>query len=483
MIFYEHKEWEPDLSDVFIPDSLDQEQLASADLMVRGHHWLLSDPGAGKTLTAIDAYAGVCHEERAVAFMVVVCPIIALGMWAKTLEKVLNHTPLIEDQLVGEEATIQIVRKNDTIINPYVDIIVVPFSVASNKKSKFREFMKRSLADCMVIDETDCLTNPEAAITKSILLDRDALVHSAKKVWPMSGTPWPRYANGAWPILRALFHEKLMSRKVLNYDSFVRRYCITREVTYSGMWKPKRVVSRSQRHEELRSMLFDGAIPVASRNKLVLEDYCEKVHELTHFKPSAELRDMLENLDKVEYDDEGFPIVNSGAQAAALQQLAIEGLPAVMPVVTQLLREAKKLGDNRAMLCLFWHKEVGKQALAAAKEAGLRAALIDGSTADRKREDIVEQFDRGDLDLMFGQIKAMGVALNLQMNCNYVACVEETWSAAWDLQAIQRVWRRGQLYKVSVNRFDLCVKLDKLKPRAQSSKRSDAALILDGEKL
>jgi hypothetical protein len=94
----------------------------------------------------------------------------------------------------------------------------------------------------------------------------------------------------------------------------------------------------------------------------------------------------------------------------------------------------------------------------------------------------VDAFNGGSARILLGQIKAMGVALNLQENCDHVVFAEDTYSHAANLQAYQRVWRRGQ---ESVVRVDFCkslLPLSDLRYNVATKKGADAAVTLDGVK-
>ena len=481
MIFYNNRLYKVDTSTVFVPDELDDGQLLAADRMADGNHWLMSDPGAGKTLTALQAYCYCCYDKEAKARMIVVCPIIAMGMWAATCEKVLNETKVLMETLEDRYSpvTIQIIRNNTVEVLPQADILIVPWTVYGKPgphQARFFDFKP----DCIAMDESDVLASHDSQRTKAALID-SVVTNSCSHVWPMTGTPIPRYADGLWPTLRYLFLDRLKSYTAINRELFVAKFCHARKVKYSGMRFPKEVISSSKNHALLHELLFGGNNPIATRNKLVLPPYIEHVTDLSReFTPSSELAVLMESLEEIEYDDDGFPVTDSGAQTTALRMLGIESSELIAGRIGHAVTANQKLMRcNSTTLCLFWHKDVMNALNEYLTNWGYKTRIIHGGTSDRNRDKYVEEFNSGKIDILLGQIKAMGVALNLQMNCNQVCVAEETWSHAWDLQAIQRVWRRGQSHTVKVNRYDLGVNLSKLKPRVISNKAKDAALILD----
>ena len=69
------------------------------------------------------------------------------------------------------------------------------------------------------------------------------------------------------------------------------------------------------------------------------------------------------------------------------------------------------------------------------------------------KQKIADDFNAGKVDILLGQIGAMGVSLNIQELANYVIFAEADWSPAAMEQAWHRVWRMGQTRHVQV---DIC---------------------------
>ena len=177
-------------------------------------------------------------------------------------------------------------------------------------------------------------------------------------------------------------------------------------------------------------------------------------------------------------DDFGnlFEVVSPDT-AKALHVYGQELAPLVADSVIGLLPKI-----DGGILLLFWHRKVGEELARKLTSAGVKVALVDGSVPQNKVDGYVEAFNSGEIDVLIGQIKKMGVALNLQENCNTVCFAEDTYSDAMNLQAYQRVWRRGQEKDVNIIHFKSLMELADLRPNVAKRKGSDAAQVLDGEK-
>jgi SNF2 family DNA or RNA helicase len=107
-----------------------------------------------------------------------------------------------------------------------------------------------------------------------------------------------------------------------------------------------------------------------------------------------------------------------------------------------------------------WHHDVIDLLETEFDSAGLTSGVIDGRTAAGWRGSFVEAFNNGSLDVLVGQIGAMGVSLNLQGG-SHICCIEEDFSPATMDQFFARCHRIGQKDHVHVDIFESDTKLDK----------------------
>jgi hypothetical protein len=116
------------------------------------------------------------------------------------------------------------------------------------------------------------------------------------------------------------------------------------------------------------------------------------------------------------------------------------------------------------VLAGVWHVEAGK-ALVSLLEGKhrLRVGSITGSTSVINRERRKQAFMKGDLDVLVGQIQAMGMAMDgLQKAGSHVVVVEDDWSPSKIEQFYKRLARKGQRDRVQVDFCRTDNKIDKL---------------------
>lgn len=429
---------------------------------------LLSDPGAGKTLTALWALEKVCNRSNTQARTAVTCPLIAIRNWA------------IWSQVIFPSAVIQIVRGNSAHIRPDADILIFTFGTVSRKDAALVAKVKAWRPRVHIIDESDNLTGVDSNSTLNMLHVPDGLALHSEYVWPMTGTPIPRYLDGLWPVLSALFSNRLNQYGIGSKAEYYRTFCREKFVKYGGMRFPVKKVVGSQNLDLMTNILYDHP-PIAVRNKLTIRSV-PKFKEVTlDLKPSPALlvlqASALADV-AMATDDFGnlFEVVSPDT-AKALHVYGQELAPLVADSVIGLLPKI-----DGGILLLFWHRKVGEELARKLTSAGVKVALVDGSVPQNKVDGYVEAFNSGEIDVLIGQIKKMGVALNLQENCNTVCFAEDTYSDAMNLQAYQRVWRRGQEKDVNIIHFKSLMELADLRPNVAKRKGSDAAQVLDGEK-
>jgi len=108
----------------------------------------------------------------------------------------------------------------------------------------------------------------------------------------------------------------------------------------------------------------------------------------------------------------------------------------------------------------------------------VNVGVIDGRTNSRKRDVYIESFQNGTLDILIGQIQAMGVAINLQGG-SHIICVETTFSPAEQDQFYARCHRLGQANHVHVDVFEADLKLEAAVRRILATKARGHKIMMD----
>ena len=118
--------------------------------------------------------------------------------------------------------------------------------------------------------------------------------------------------------------------------------------------------------------------------------------------------------------------------------------------LTDLLEVISDEGD--ATLVFTQYVAMGRLLDAHLAGRGLRTRFLHGGTAVKRRTDMVDEFQAGDVDVFLISLKAGGTGLNLT-RANHVVHYDRWWNPAVEDQASDRAWRIGQERTVQIHRM------------------------------
>lgn len=395
-----------------------------------------SEPGTGKTLNTIGAI-----EAAGLQSGVVVCPPVATIMWRD----------LLTDEL---GARVQWLEKKATEINMLADFYVVSYSILNAHLPLLLDHDN----DALVVDESHYCKSSEAQRTQAVFGPTcdggDGLYETSKQCWLLTGTPIERYADDLWSQLRATQPQALQEYRALTLADFQQQFCRMKMQEYADGAVRKWVSVANQNELVLNSMLYDdiGAIR-------------RFMHEVDPYMPEATMRDVWVKSD-INKELTAFLKNKTPEQ---LKELLLKN-DIHMATMRRLMGQAKIRGIieyvmsiDEPVLLGYWHTEVGNELAMSLQSLGKRVKLIGGATPTKARETIKRAFMDGGLDIIVGQISAMGIAMDgLQTVGKRVVVAEDDWSPSKIEQFYKRLARKGQRGHVQVDFCRSTISLDKL---------------------
>ena len=111
---------------------------------------------------------------------------------------------------------------------------------------------------------------------------------------------------------------------------------------------------------------------------------------------------------------------------------------------------------------------------------GISYFLITGETPKQKRQELVKQFNEGQVPIFLISLKAGGVGLNLT-GADVVIHYDPWWNQAVQNQATDRAHRIGQTKKVTVYKLIVRNTIEEKIQKLQDAKRNLADQIIGGE--
>ena len=405
--------------------------------------------GTGKTRTALEALI-----EAEVLRTVIVGPPISLRMWAAEAADHMVCTP-------------QILAKGTTEIDPEADVLICSYEIATKRQHelmRWAETLLRGRRTALICDESHALKSTKAKRTKAIL-GKGGMCEAFQHTWLLTGSPMTRWADDLIPFLFRAAPQEIKKRiGALNIDRYNLRYCIVQERKFPGAYRPVKMTVGSRNLDEL------GAILATCATRRTLDDVWESMPPITHTRLEVEVSGIgaiNRELNKMTMAEVEQAIAENDEHLATMRrQIGLSMVPAAVDFIWQ-----RADAEQGAILVGAWHREVIDQLVADLEGKGLRVAKLDGRTPAAQKTELQDAFNGGDLDVLVGQIGAMGVSLNLQKGGNAIVVVEEDWSPSVMDQFYARLHRMGQGKPVHVDTLFVDNKLAQAVHRISQAKR------------
>ena len=421
-----------------------------------------SGMGSGKTLTALEAFR--LARQLVTDQVIIVGPPISLHMWAAEFEA---YFP-------GDHA--QILKTGKTKIDGSATAIVVSYDIARRRADELSALGARVL----ICDESHALKNPKGKTAKA-LLGSGGLASNVSHAWMLTGTPTTRWNDDLYTFLCRADLAGLKQRVGgTSLDRFRLRYCVTQAKKFSARQRFPTITTVGNRNtDDLNDWLFDGGLAVRRE----LKDVWAAMPPLTinslliPLNASPELREALKAMAGQTQRQVEEGIAKNDENLATIRRMI--GL-AKIPAAAAEISDRAESGAG-ALLVGAWHTDVIDGLVADLQGRGLRVASLDGRTSAQAKQALQDEFNGGGLDVLVGQIKAMGVSLNLQHGGNRIICVEEDWSPSVQDQFYARLHRIGQTDHVHVDILRGDNKLEEAVARISNTKRREHSRLMHQE--
>jgi hypothetical protein len=454
-------------------------------LLTYQHGYLWSDPGTGKTITALTAY-----ERGGYKVGVVICPVTALGMWQGVIAS-----------QIGEKAAIIRTARHKFGFNNLTEEgytwIITTFALADKVEKLLREWMV-DRESVLILDEAHYVKTKTAKRTQAIFgsaevgrmlakrlanmkeddRERATLYMQAKSngiagaatsLWQLTGTPQTRWPDDLYTQLMAGRPEIMEHHGVASFNAFVNMFCVTRPFKQAGKMIDRIVGSRNL--GLLKKLLDDCAIV---RRKL--RDVAPELPPVTVRKFMLEA-----NIGMSEVE------VSRMVDGEIVRELQKKDSPMAEAWKKSGMAKAKAVADyaleqrQGVMLIGFWHIDVGKSILENINKSGmkLKVAYVSGAVSSVARDRIRDKANAGEYDIVVGQMAAMNTSWNMQEACSHVVIAEEIPSPGLLEQFIARVVRKGQRQHVQVDHMQGDNRLDTAIVRIRNDKSHAVSLTVD----
>lgn len=387
-------------------------QLSGAQFLAERNYALLADlPRVGKTGAAI-----IAADYRMAETILVVTTASGRGVWKAGLSAWSSF-----------DRNVQVLTGGKTL-RPETTVAIIGWGGLTQPKLR-AELLKRRWSVVM-LDEAHAAKNFDAKRTQAVygtLVDGGAdlntvtaLTRTADTVWLLTGTPLPNSPADAYPMLRALFPERLTTAfgptDVTTLSAFMKRYCKTRPMKvghgYFAKWID--VFVEGINLDELNARIAGMFLQRTQQDVGILEPEYETMPLIAPTALPSEITDQTKGaliLEAARTGDRSALEMHMGP----LRRLTGE---IKAGLVVEAVKEELDGALDKVVLA-YWHKDVGAALLDGLAKYGVTG--IDGSTPDHARTANAARFREDPRCRVFlAQIQAAGEGIDLSSASNLI---------------------------------------------------------------
>jgi SWI/SNF-related matrix-associated actin-dependent regulator 1 of chromatin subfamily A len=331
---------------------------------------------------------------------------------------------------------------------------------------KFEAWIGSIQWDILLGDEIHYVKSYKAGRTKEFMkID-------SKYFFALSGTPMPNNPSELFPVLHKMRpdifpdrwrfcneycyivkdfgHMKIVGgRNLERLKNKMRATCMFRvkkdDVLKDLPPKRRQIIEVENTLGELSDAELE-AYDDASRLKAELKDMkvkCEATHDVESHREAME-----QFASKTQEYQAAY-----GKLSTARKELAISKVPICLEHILSVLESEDKL------VVFVYHKDAGYSIEESLNKAGVKSAFMCGDTPSDARQEMVQQFMKGDLRVLIGSFGAMGTGWTLTV-ASVSVFTELDWVPATLDQSEDRIHRIGQVNPVLIQYLILQNSLD-----------------------
>ena len=423
--------------------------------MVRLDHWgagacLADDMGLGKTVQTI---AFLLYKAASGASLVV-APASVLMNWSRELARfapslnviVLNEQDDRMDALSG--------------VGEY-DIVLTTYGLLIREK----DALAAVGWNVICLDEAHTIKNRGTKMSDAAM----SLKSGSRLI--LTGTPVQNYLGELWNLFQFLNPGLLGS-----YDAFSRKFIAP--IENSGDKDRRNQLKRMIQPFMLRRTKSEVVEELPEKTEIVRTVPMSAAESVAYEAMRLEAKNELDQDSRVNMNAlAAITRLREAACAMPLVKTGWEDEPTKVSALRNLVEDIVSGGNSVLVFSQF----TGFLDIVSAmlKKAGLEHFYLQGSTPLKKRQEMVNGFQRAEKPVFLISLKAGGLGLNLT-GANYVIHLDPWWNPAIEQQATDRAYRIGQQQNVTVYHLIAANSIEEKILRLHRTKQNLADAILEG---
>lgn len=421
-------------------------QQAGAQFLITAENALLGDPmGAGKTIQVIAAARAVNALP-----MLVICPNSMKRTWGREVSKWWPNVPVYIVEGTAQKRAKILAAAAD---NPGVVIFnwesvrlhsrLAPYgSIALSDAEKTPKELNKIPFKLVVADEAHRMKDPKSKQTRAVW----AVAHgpTVKYRWALSGTPLTNKPDTLFPILHFMAPHEWPSK-----TSFIDTYCLSS----LNIWGGLEVFGI---RPDVEKEFFDIFDPRFRRmpKEVILPQLPPIVQETRYVEMGAKQKKAYESMVEsyTSVDTAGNLIIASNPisaltratqYASAYLEVDEEGHAKLTDPSCKLDQLMEDLEDISEPVVVFAvSRQLIDMAAARLEKAGISHTVVKGGQTQDQRQNAIDAFQEGKVDVILVVIAAGGVGITLTRS-RVAIFLQRSWSNVDQQQAIGRVHRIG----------------------------------------
>ncbi|WP_051084648.1 DEAD/DEAH box helicase [Kribbella catacumbae] len=421
-----------------------QLQATLRDYQLRGLRWLVrmtslglggclaDDMGLGKTITLISLHLHRQLADDTAGPTLVVCPASLLGNWEREVQRFAPGTPVLRFHGSGRSLE---GAESGFVLTTYGTLRRDAAKLAGHRWA------------LLVADEAQHVKNPTSGTAKA-LRTVPALARVA-----LTGTPVENNLSELWAIL-----------------DWTTPGLLGRLSTFRNQWATP---IEADKDEEVAERLAKLVKPFLLRRRKSDPGIAPELPPKTETDQAVSLtREQVVLYEATVRELLGAVAASDQMARRGLIVKLLTGLKQICNHPVQYLKEADDarlagrsgklelldellatiIAEDGAVLVFTQYVAMARLLERHLADRGIASQLLHGGTPVRKREELVERFQAGEVPVFLLSLKAAGTGLNLT-RADHVVHYDRWWNPAVEDQATDRAYRIGQTRPVQVHRL------------------------------
>ena len=374
-------------------------------------------PGLGKTICG-----AIAAQNTEVERVLVICPLTLVPNWIREI-----------DSWTGESCTFWHGKVDGW--ESYDKFVVTNYATASRNMD---DIMAQDF-QAIIIDESILVKNRTAKRTKAL----KQICKGVEYVWMLSGGPVAKFLDDMWSQLNILYPRRFSS-----YWRFVEQYCVIE----TNHWGTKVVGDQPGAHERLKSLISDIYFARTQDEVLDLPDWIFDTYDIPMSKKQYRYYDEMERTFLAQLPD-GDEVLAPIILVQILRLVQFASNPTLLggEDVGAKWDAVKDLFNYEQLPAIIWITFVETAQLLHAKltDAGFTVAILNGSVPSLERQQIVDDFQGGKIDIILAHpaVGKFGLTLTRARTAIYL---ERSYNRDDYYQSLFRVRRIGTTHSPHV---------------------------------